>query len=98
MTLKIEMRAVTGVEDRIVFEDHDGGFDGVQSGASVRKDGPAGAERAMAAGFASVNGFVRNVPGAAVNNEGRFHDQRIAEKKENGKWKFVSEKINLTQR
>jgi hypothetical protein len=28
----------------------------------------------MAAGFASVNGFVRNVPRAAVNNQRWFHD------------------------
>jgi hypothetical protein len=37
-----------------------------------------------------------------VDNERRFHDQRIAEKKENGKWKFEKRnaklKENKTQR
>jgi hypothetical protein len=33
----------------------------------------------MATGFASVHGFVRNVPRAAMNNESRFH------RNENGK-------------
>ncbi len=83
VAFEIEMRTVTGVEDRIVFEDHDGCFDGVKSGAPARKDGPSGAEGAMATGFARVDGFVRNVPGAAVNNEGRFHHKSIAEKTEN---------------
>ena len=82
--VKIEMRAVTGVEDGIVLEDHDGGFDGVESGTAARKNGPAGSEGAMAAGFARVDGIVRNVPGAAMNNESRFHHKSIAEKKENG--------------
>jgi hypothetical protein len=50
--------------------------------------GPAGSESAVAARVAGFNGFVRDVPGAAVDYESRFHDQRIAEKKENGKWKF----------
>ena len=74
VAVEIEVRAVTGVEDRVVFEDDDGGFDGVQSRAPARKDGPPGTEGAMAAGFAGVHGVVRNVPCAAVNNEGRFHD------------------------
>jgi hypothetical protein len=73
VTVKIEVRAVTGVEDGVVFKDDDSGFDSVQSGAAARKYGPAGSEGAMAAGFASVDGFVRNVPRAAMNNEGRLH-------------------------
>jgi uncharacterized protein (AIM24 family) len=72
-TVKIEVRAVTGVEDGVVFEDHDGGFDGVKSGAAAVQDGPTRSEGAMAAGLASFHGFVRNVPRAAMNNESRFH-------------------------
>ncbi len=71
---------------RAIFED---------LGAAAGKDGPTGSERAMAAGFAGVNGFVGNVPRAAVNNERWFHDQRIAEKKENGKWKFEKRNTKL---
>ncbi len=85
VAVQIEVRAVTGVKDRVVFEDHNGGFDGVKSGTPAGKDGPAGSEGAMAAGFASVNGFVGNVPGAAVNNERWFHQKSIAEKNKNGK-------------
>ena len=86
--VQIEVRAVAGVEDGIVFEDNNGGFDGVESRSASRKNGPAGSKRAMAAGFASVNRFVRNVPRTAVNNQRWFHDQRIAEKNENRKQKF----------
>ncbi len=73
VAVQIEVRTVTGVEDGVVFEDHDGGFDGVEGGAAAGEDGPAGSESAMAAGLASVHGFVRNVPRAAVNNEGWLH-------------------------
>jgi hypothetical protein len=85
VAVQIEVRAVAGVEDGIVFEHHNGGFDGVERRAASRKDGPARRKSAMAAGFASVNGFVRNVPRAAVNNQRWFHQQSIAEKMENGK-------------
>src|SRR2546421_6320624 len=30
-----------------------------------------------------------------MNNEGRFHEQRIAEKMENGKWKFEKRNSNM---
>src|SRR5713226_7999711 len=73
VAVKIEVRAVTGVEDGVVFEDDDGGFDGIQSGAAAGEDGPPGSESAMAAGFAGVHGVVRNVPRAAMNNEGSLH-------------------------
>ena len=81
----LKMRAVTGVENGIVFEDHNGGFNGVESGAAARKNGPASGESTMTPGLAGVNGFVRNVPRAAVNDERWFHEKSIAEKKENGK-------------
>src|ERR1700687_2527135 len=73
VAVQIEVRAVTGVEDGVVLEDNDGGFDGVQSGAAAAQDGPTRSESVMAAGCASVYGFVRNVPSAAMNNESRFH-------------------------
>ena len=73
VAIKIEVRAVTGVEDGVVLEDNDGGFDGVQSGAAAAQNGPTRSESVMAAGCASVYGFVRNVPSAAMNNESRFH-------------------------
>lgn len=71
--VKIEVRAVTGVEDGGVFEDGDGGFDGVQGRAAAVQDGPTRSEGGMAPGFTSLHGFVRNVPRAAMNNETRFH-------------------------
>ena len=83
MTVEIEVRAIPGVEDGIVFEDHDGGFDGVESGAAARENGPAGGESEVTAGIAGVHGFVGDIPCAAVNDEGRWHDERIAEKREN---------------
>jgi hypothetical protein len=79
------VRAVAGVENGVIFEDDDGGFDGVESRAAAGEDGPASGEGTMAARFAGVDGFVRNVPRAAVNDEGRFHHKSIAEKRENGK-------------
>jgi len=51
VAVQIEVRAVTGVEGGIVFQNHDGGFDGVECGAAVGEDGPAGSESAMAAGL-----------------------------------------------
>jgi hypothetical protein len=42
----------------------------------------------VAPGLAGVNGFVRNVPRATVNDERWFHHKSIAEKQENEKWKF----------
>lgn len=77
--IEIEMRTEASVENGIVFENEDGGFDGVQSGAAAGKNGPAGCESAAAAGLAGVNGFIRNVPGTAVDDEGRLH------REENGK-------------
>jgi hypothetical protein len=77
--VEIEMRAVAGIEGGIILENHDGGFDGVQSGAAKRKNGPAGGERAAAAGVAGFDGVVGNVPRAAVNDKRWFH------RDENGK-------------
>jgi hypothetical protein len=76
VAIEIQMGAVAGVEDRIVFEDGNGGFDGVECVAAVAEDGIAGLERAKAAGFAGFNGGVRDVPGAAVYDERRTHAGR----------------------
>jgi len=70
---KIEMRAEAGVEDGIVFEDGDGGLDGVEGVAALGENRPASFESAEAAGFAGVNGVVGDVPSAAMKNERRFH-------------------------
>jgi len=70
------MRAKTGVEDGVVFQNYDGGFDGVEGGAAAVENGPACGESTLAAGFARVNGFIRNIPGAAVNDERRCHSSR----------------------
>jgi beta-phosphoglucomutase-like phosphatase (HAD superfamily) len=41
--------------------------------ATVFEDAPAGVERAQAAGLASVDGVVGDVPGTTVNDEGGSH-------------------------
>ena len=69
----IQVRAVAGVENRIVFQYHDRGFDGLESIAAFRKDGPSGSKSALTTGLAAIDGLVRNVPGAAVNDHSRFH-------------------------
>src|SRR6266478_3774325 len=72
-SVEIEMRAVAGVENGVVFEDHDGGFDGVQGGAAARENGPTRGESAVAAGFASFYGLVGDVPRAAMHYQRWFH-------------------------
>ena len=64
----VEMRAEAGVEDRCVFEYDDRGFDGVKRGAAVGEDFPAFGERFETASFAGVDGFIGNVPRAAMND------------------------------
>jgi hypothetical protein len=73
VAIESEMRAETGVEDGIVFKDHDGGFDGVKRVAAASENSPASFESAQAAGFAGVNSFIRDVPRTAVNDERRLH-------------------------
>ena len=74
--VEIEVRAVTRVEHRIVFEHDDGGFDSVERGAAGRENRPAGGQSALAAGLAGLDSFVGNVPCAAVNDQGGFHRVR----------------------
>jgi len=73
VAIDVEMRTVARVEDRIVFEDDDGGFEGVDSVASVEKDIVASVESAKATRFASNDGVVRDVPSATVDDEGGLH-------------------------
>ncbi len=76
VTIEIEMRAVAGVEDGIVFEDGDGSFDGVEGVAAVEKDVVAGVKSAETAGFAGFDGVVGDVPGATVEDERRSHGEK----------------------
>src|SRR5882762_5303757 len=73
VAIEIKMRTITGVENRIVFKNDDGGFDGVQRGTASGKNIPSGGESRGATVFASSDGFVRNVPSSSVNNQGMFH-------------------------
>ncbi len=73
------MRAEAGVENGFVFEDDDSGFDGIERGAAAGENGPSRVESAAAAGSARVDGFIGNVPSAAMDDERGFH------REENGK-------------
>ena len=73
------MRAVAGVKNGVVFEDHDGGFDGIERAAATRENRPARVEGALAARLAGFDGVVGDVPGAAMDDEGGIHRRiRIA--------------------
>ena len=72
----IEMRAEARVEYRIVFENYDGGFDCVGGAAAGGENFPSRFERASNAGAAIVDGLVRDIPCAAVDDQGRFHGVR----------------------
>ena len=73
LAIEIEMGAEASVEDGVIFENDDGGFDGVEGVTATGKNIPSGVKRAKAAGFAGVNGIVGNVPGTTMNNERRSH-------------------------
>jgi len=72
----IEMRTKARVECGIVFEDDDGGFDGVGGCAAGRENVPSGFEGAANACAAIFDGLVRDIPCAAVDDQGRFHGVR----------------------
>jgi hypothetical protein len=76
VAIKGEMGAEAGVEGRIVFEDDDGGFDGIERVATAFEDIPTGVESAETAGLAGINGIIGNVPGAAVNDERGLHREK----------------------
>ena len=71
--VEIEVGAETSVEDGVIFENDDGGFDGVEGVTATGENIPSGVKSAQAAGFARVNGIVGNVPGTTMNNERRSH-------------------------
>lgn len=71
MAVAIEMGTRSGVEDDVVFEDGDGGFDGVKRRTIFCEDVTAGVESAFDTGAAIGNGGIGNVPSAAVNDEGK---------------------------
>lgn len=73
------MRAEASIENGLVFENENGGLDRIQGRPASRKDGPAGFKSAVATRIASVHGFIRNIPRAAMHNQGGFH------REENGK-------------
>ena len=73
VAIDVEMRTVARVEDGIVFEDDDGGFDGIEGVAAVAEHTPTCAKSAEAARVAGVNGVVRDVPCPAMNDERRSH-------------------------
>src|SRR5712692_12083659 len=72
----VQVRADASVEDGVVFEYDDGRFHGVKRRAAALEYLPAGLERLPATGAAGLDRFVRDVPGAAVNDQRWFHGQR----------------------
>ena len=83
VAVECEMGAETGVEDGIVFENDNGGFDGVERVAAVFENPPARLESAETAGFTGVDSVIGNVPSAAVNDERRLHEEKNSRI---GKW------------
>ncbi len=74
----IQVRADACVERGIVFEGDDGGFDGVNRWAACAENFPAGLKGATDSVAAIFDCFVGNVPGAAVDDEGRLQGFRDA--------------------
>jgi hypothetical protein len=84
-TLGGEEAAAAGIEGGVIFEDGDGGFDGVGGRASPIEDGVAGFEGLGYTGLVILRHFRGNCPGSAVDDEGRFggvreHDGRTCYK------------------
>jgi hypothetical protein len=73
LAIEIQVGAEASVEDGIVFEDDDGGFDGIEGMAAVREHTPTRAKGAEAARVAGVFGVVRDIPRTAMNDERRSH-------------------------
>jgi hypothetical protein len=61
--------AGAGVKNRIIFEDNDSSFDGVGRIAAALQYFPSGFECAPASVFAGRDGFVRDGPSSAMNNQ-----------------------------
>jgi hypothetical protein len=72
LAIHVQVRTEARIEGRIVFENHDGGLHSIDRGPTAAENSPASFERAANPGAAILDRFVRNVPRATVNNEGRF--------------------------
>ena len=72
------MRADARIERGIVFERDDGGFNGVNRRAACAENFPPGLKGAADSVAAIFDCFVGNVPGAAVDDEGRVQGFRDA--------------------
>ncbi|MGB7435362.1 MAG: hypothetical protein WBW49_08065, partial [Candidatus Acidiferrum sp.] len=69
----VQMRTVTSIEDRIVFEHSDRRFDSIEGVATIGKDRIAGMKGAETPGFAGLDSVIGNIPRATVNDERRSH-------------------------
>ena len=65
-----EEAAAAGVEGGIVFEDGDGGFDGVDGGTAAGEDGVSGFKGGADAGLVGLSGVGGDGPCTAMNEEG----------------------------
>jgi hypothetical protein len=78
-----EKAAAASVEGGVVFEDGDGGLNGIESGCAAREKGVAGFESGADAGQVSGSGFGGDGPCATVNEEsggmgsGRGHGDMV---------------------
>ena len=62
-----EEAAAACVEGRIVFENGDGGFDGIEGRSALREDGVALLQSVSYSGLVGRHCFLRDGPGAAMN-------------------------------
>jgi len=66
-----EKAAATGVKSGVVFEDSDGGLDGIEGGSATREDGVTGFKGEANAGLVGCRIGGGDGPGATVDEEGR---------------------------
>src|ERR1700749_2877310 len=71
------MRPEASVENGIVLQYNDSGFDRVKRASAAHQDGPSCGQSALASRLACFDGFVGNVPRTAMNNQGGFHRLRL---------------------
>src|SRR5271163_2272640 len=76
VSIEVQVRAVPGVEDRIILENSYGRFDSIERVAATCEDGIALVECAETTGLASFDGVVGDVPGAAVNDKRWRHAKK----------------------